>query len=805
MDEEIRLVKPEYACSPGKAPYAPIDHEYRTLIDSMQVCIGKHLLNEHFTTVWANRYFFEAIEYTQEEYQRLFHNNMDEYFHNDIETFYQLYALARSALKNKRSRFEYPCKMPQNGGSDIRVRLTGMLTGETVAGLPVIYIMFTNMTDMARTQPAQMVPYETIPGLAAEFQIKNEFQFKLIAANNRFLNFFGEKFFCGNTYSIADIENEDNRKALLSHYEYMRKGEPVRFIVQVQDKNENNRQFQVNVGCSGRPNGGSSYFVLFIDVSETAEQHALEQKLKERSDLLRGALDMAERANRAKSDFLSRMSHDIRTPMNAIMGMTAIARGSLNDPARLEDCLDKVESSAKYLLSLIDDILDMSKIENGQMTLKKQKINFVEFIRGIAVEFFPETEKKHLHLRISVDPNVKEFYIGDEPKLRKALVNLLNNAVKFTAPEGDVTLLVTAGKRSGSSSELIFIIRDNGLGMEPAILDKLFQPFEQDTYQREIYGGSGLGLAIAQNYVHSMNGTILVKSEPGQGSEFTVRVWLDSLEKVKTANGFEKRFNGLKILIADSDIKLCQDAAELFRQLDATVQCTQDAAEALLLLEEENARKSPFDLLVIDQKLTQGGLLSQSKEFCQLRRSGLNVAVSGYDRNFCEEAALQNGCYFLQKPLFCSTVYDFLLQVTQGQPSPESKCEIIFHGERILLAEDNDVNLEIAQTLLESRNLTVDAVRDGKEAVAMFQNSAPGTYCAVLMDIQMPVMNGLEATRVIRSLKRCDANTVPIIATSAHAFDEDVEKSLQSGMDAHISKPMDIPMLFKVLYDLINK
>lgn len=687
MDEKILPAKPEHMCTtPGQATHAPLDHEYRTLMDTMQVSVSKHLLDEHFTTVWANKYFFDTIKYSKEEYKNLFHNHMDEYFHNDIEEFNKISGHILSAFKSREPRCACICKIPQKGGGYIKARLSCTFTDEMISGFPAIYTVFTDVTDIT-------------------------------------------------------------------------------------------------------------------------EQRALEEKLKERSDLLRGALDMAERANRAKSDFLSRMSHDIRTPMNAITGMIAIARDSLNDPERLKDCLDKVESSSKSLLSLLNDMLDMSKLENGEMVLKKQKINFVEFIRGVAAVYCPEIRKKHLRLCATVDPDVKEFYIGDEPKLRQIIVNLLSNAVKFTDPEGLVELSVNAGKQTEASSELIFTIRDNGPGMEPAFLEKLFQPFEQGEFQRESCGGSGLGLAIAQNYVHMMNGTILVKSEPGWGSEFTVRVWLGTVEEQPRVNKPLKSFPDKKALIADSDVKLCSYTAQLLSRFGVTVQTTQDAAEALILLEEEQDGAAPFDLLVIDRNLVQDDLRPLIKQARRVSRGELVIAVSAYDCGCYQREALQDHTdYFLPKPLFPSTVYGFLMQATQGEKAePGHESAIKFYGERVLLAEDNDMNLEIAQTLLESRNLTVDAAHNGREAVDMFQNSAPGTYCAVLMDIQMPVMNGLEATRAIRSLQKSDAKTIPIIATSANAFEEDVEKSLQAGMNAHISKPVDIPLLFRVLYDLINK
>lgn len=412
--------------------------------------------------------------------------------------------------------------------------------------------------------------------------------------------------------------------------------------------------------------------------SDITEAQRQEQQKKE---ALSAALMAAKQANTAKSDFLSRMSHEIRTPMNAIIGMTNIAAKSIGDDEKVADCISKIDSSSKFLLSLINDILDMSRIESGKMLLRNEKIYFVDFIEGINAICGPQATVKRLAYECIIQPTVEECYMGDAMKLQQVLVNIIGNAVKFTEPGGKITFSVTQSDRTLHDAKLRFIIRDTGIGMSSEFLPNLFSPFEQEsTGITSVYGGTGLGLSISKNIVDLMDGRIRVNSVKGRGTEFVV------------------------------DIKLG--------------------------VTEESKRK--------------------------------------YSGNLHET-------YFAPAD---AEVYDFT-------------------GKRILLVEDHPINAEIAKVLLEDVGFQVETAENGLRAVEMFAASAPGYYAAILMDIRMPVMDGLEASGEIRKLDKKDARTIPIIAMTADAFDEDADKSIAAGMNMHLAKPIDPPGLYQVLYQFL--
>lgn len=791
----------------GKSALEKLDYEYNTLMSSLHVSVSKHLLDEHFTVIWANDFYYEKIGYSKEEYERLFHNHVDEYFRNAPTFFNQIASAVTTALQKGEQRYETVCRMPLKGGSTMWIHIVGTFTNERINGLPVVYSVFTDVTDLVQTQMEKSITYGNLPGFIAKFKVGCTVgDFGFVEASDRFLEFFGELPQDVPAYPLVNADTARNRRAIREHFSDMREGKPVRFSVQAKNRVGEDAWFQLNATCIDWMNGDPIYLVLYIDITDITEQRELQKKLEERSDMLRNALEMAERANQAKSDFLSRMSHDIRTPMNAIMGMIAIAKDSPDDPRRVADCLNKVELSAKFLLSLINDILDMSKIESGKMVLKKKTFDFAAFIGSITTMFYAEAEKRGIRFHVTASGDLREAYAGDELKLNQVLINLLGNALKFTDASGSVELSVRTGKLAETSQELIFTIKDTGTGMEKSFLHKLFQPFEQDGHQRGNRGGSGLGLAIARNYARMMNGDIEVESEPGAGSTFTAHLWLDLASERPGALTPKNRFRHMRALVVDADRETCAYAVRLLERFGARAAWALSGEDALAALADAAANGDPFTLAILDRQTPDmdGIALAETIRDRHPGREALCVAVAAYDWSGIRDEAERAGVDgFVQKPLLPSNIYDFLVSVTQDAPlSVEHERRETFSGERILLAEDNDINLEIAQTLLESRNLRVDTARDGLEAVERLRNSAPGTYLAVLMDIQMPVMDGLEATRRIRMLDTEEARTIPIIAMSANAFEEDVEKSLEAGMNGHISKPIDIPTLFDVLHGL---
>ncbi len=791
----------------GKSALEKLDYEYNTLMSSLHVSVSKHLLDEHFTVIWANDFYYEKIGYPKEEYERLFHNHVDEYFRNDPDLLAHIASVVDDALGTRASRYETVCRMPQKGGSYMWTHMVGTFTKERLNGFPVVYTVFTDVTDLVQTQMEKSITYDNLPGFIAKFRIGGTIDdFGFMEASKRFITFFGERSKDDPAYTLVNLDTDRNRQVVRTHFSDMREGKPVRFSVQAKNKDGEDAWFQLNATCIDWQGGDPIYLVIYIDITDITEQRELQKELEERSVMLRSALEMAERANLAKSDFLSRMSHDIRTPMNAIMGMVAIAKESMGDPRRVADCLDKVESSAKFLLSLINDILDMSKIESGKMVLKKKTFDFAAFIGSITTMFYVEAEKRGINFHVTASGDLREAYMGDELKLNQVIINLLGNALKFTDASGSVELSVGTGKLTETSQELIFTIKDTGMGMEKSFLHKLFQPFEQDDRQRGNRGGSGLGLAIARNYARMMNGDIGVESEPGAGSTFVVHLWLDLASERPKAVTPKNRFRHMRALVVDADRETCAYAVRVLERFGARAAWALSSEDAFAALADAAVNGDPFTLAILDRQTPgmDGIALAEGIRRRHPDRKALCVAVAAYDWSGIRDEAERAGVDgFVQKPLLPSNIYDFLVSVTQDTPlSVEPERRETFSGERVLLAEDNDINLEIAQTLLESRNLRVDTARDGQEAVERLRNSEPGTYLAVLMDIQMPVMDGLEATRRIRMLDTEAARTVPIIAMSANAFEDDVEKSLEAGMNGHISKPIDIPTLFGVLHNL---
>lgn len=537
----------------------------------------------------------------------------------------------------------------------------------------------------------------------------------------------------------------------------------------------------------------------------------VEQERKQREDMS-SALMAAEQANAAKTDFLSRMSHEIRTPMNAIIGMTAIAVQANHDNTQVADCLSKIGISSRFLLSLINDILDMSRIESGKMLLKNEKIPTEEFVNGINAICFSQAEAKGVTYECIVDPVLDDYYVGDAMKLQQVLVNIIENAIKFTPEGGTVTFSVEQCRRSRKGAELRFVVNDTGVGMNEEFLPHIFEPFSQEsTGTTALYGGTGLGLAISKNIVDLMDGHIGVRSIKGIGTEFTVvarlgiteEALLQSRKKAQIHN-----FAHLKTLVVDDDVAACISVVATLKEIGITGEWVDSGSKAVKRVEELWSENKYYDMVLIDWKMPGMNGIETARKIRTIVGPDVTIIImTAYDWSVIEhEAKLAGVNLLVSKPMFRSSLISAFSK-TLGEKEEEQKKNTTpaydFTGRRVLLVEDNALNTEVAMMLLESRGLMVETAENGLRAMEMFAKTEKGHYAAILMDIRMPVMDGLTAARNIRNLSNPDAGEIPIIAMTANAFDEDIEKSKAAGMNAHLEKPIDPNRLYQTLHHFI--
>lgn len=547
---------------------------------------------------------------------------------------------------------------------------------------------------------------------------------------------------------------------------------------------------------------------LAILLSNRVDERRYEDEQKQQA--LQTALESAQAASNSKSQFLSNMSHDIRTPMNAIVGMTAIAAAHLDDRERVLECMRKINLSSKHLLSLINDVLDMSKIESGKISLRDEPFNFAELAADAMELVRPQANANRLRLNIHLSLLKNENVIGDPLRVRQILINILSNAVKYTLPGGTVRVEVRQESctRRGYQS-YVFCCADTGIGMSTEFMKKLFQPFEraQDSTSSKI-SGTGLGMAITKNIVDLMNGEIMVESKMGQGSVFTVTLPLKLQDAPKEEVPGE--WLGVRSLIVDDDLQTCKNASELLESMGFIAEFVTEGRAAVRRVVEAKDGPDPFELVIIDWKMPDMDGVEAARRI--RREVGPDIPVivlTAYDWSEIENEAREAGVTaFLSKPFYRSKIC-YLLSELSGekkqieQQSPAQWKE--FSGARVLIVEDNEINREIARTIIEEMGVNVEEAYDGREALDKFSQSPQGYYDLVFMDIQMPGMNGYEATEAIRALKRPDAAAVPIVAMTANAFEEDVRAALRAGMNAHLSKPIEVEMLEKMLYTYLIK
>ena len=544
------------------------------------------------------------------------------------------------------------------------------------------------------------------------------------------------------------------------------------------------------------------YVLLKSDIT------AVIREQQEQNELLASALKGAQQANEAKTSFLSNMSHEIRTPMNAIIGLDSIALSDPDLPDKTREYLEKIDGSAKHLLNLINDILDMSRIESGRMTLKSEEFSFRQMLEQINTMISGQCQNKGLNYECRINGKIDDYYIGDDMKLKQVLINILGNAVKFTPPGGFVTFSVERTAQFAGKSTLCFTIQDTGVGMDEAFQPKIFEAFSQeDENKSNKYGSTGLGMAITKNIVEMMNGNIKLESEKGVGSTFVVTVTLKDSDK-KEHRTDELRPQEMSVLIIDDDPIDCEHARLVLEEIGIAADTALGGAEALKQIELHHARREFYDLILVDWKMPEQDGLAVTRRIREMyNHESTIIILTAYSWDEVAEEAQGAGVdSFMAKPLFASNVLEEFRHaiVRKNETADETVHKADLTGRHILLAEDMAINAEIMKELLGMREMQVDHAENGQEVVDMFTQSPVSYYDAVLMDVRMPVKTGLEAAAEIRALDRRDAKAVPIIALTANAFDEDVQRSLQAGMNAHLSKPVDPERLYDTLESLIR-
>lgn len=557
---------------------------------------------------------------------------------------------------------------------------------------------------------------------------------------------------------------------------------------------------QVRIAFVHEKDGG------FVAVVGTRNVDDLIKKERQQEMALQAAYDAAEAANRAKTDFLSNMSHDIRTPMNGIIGMTAIAAAHIDDKERVQDCLQKITQASKHLLSLINEVLDMSKIESGKVDLIEEEFNLSDLIDNLISMTNSQIEEHHHELCVNISGVTHEEVIGDSLRIQKVFTNLMGNAVKFTPDGGKIRLSISEKPSNQAKIGCYeFVFEDNGIGMSEEFLDKIFEPFAraEDGHVNKTQG-TGLGMPISRNIVRMMGGDIKVESKLGVGSRFTVNIYLKLQEDVEVP--YDK-FIDLDVLVADDDALSLESCCGMLNDFGMKAEGVSTGREAVKHVVLHHEQKRDYFACIIDWKMPDMDGIETTKA---IRRAVGNdvpiIIISAYDWSEIEQEARAAGANaFISKPLFRSRLEKTFSSLVgeeeqKGQEPPMMELQNIdLAGYRALLVEDNELNAEIAGEILKETGILVEYAVDGIEAVDMVSACEDGYYDIIFMDIQMPRMNGYDATRAIRAMKRNYCKQLPIVAMTANAFAEDVQAAKTVGMNEHIAKPLEMEVLAKTL------
>ena len=643
---------------------------------------------------------------------------------------------------------------------------------------------------------------ESIPGGIC--QMADDGHLSILWHNDAFLKIIGytREQFKAELNGTADYVLPEDMATLAEALEKTKRTRQTQLLeMRIRRRDGESRTLLTSVGYSHAAENAACpvYYNVLVDITEY--KRLLERNERQVKDAL---LAKARAASESKSRFLSRMSHELRTPLNAVISMNRLAIHGRNDAKVLQNCHAKIEAAAQYLLSLINDVLDFSRIENGKLQLSIQPFSLPALLYDLYDLFANEAAQKSLIFSLYAEPFEEERFNGDALHLKQICVNLLSNAFKFTGEHGHVSLTVRKLTARGRTNVLEFTVSDTGIGISPDGLTRIFNMFEQESSTvTHRYGGSGLGLSISKALAELMDGSITAKSRERQGSSFIVILPLETAPDQATPDRTDVADLCSRVLVVDGR----RDGGAASRILNAArikTACATDVSEAIRLLDASITEHAPFDAVLLAAALPGADRLREHlRERPEL--ADVRLALTGMqlpDPEMMED----NTAGFIRKPFFRSVLLDGLRELREGAPKaapPEQPID--FTGKRLLLVEDNELNMEIAHEQLKARGFSVELARDGQEALELFAASGPRYFDAILMDVLMPVMDGLTTTRKIRRLQRDDAHTIPIIALSANAFAEDHQKSLDSGMNAHISKPLEIDTLCELLQNCFNK
>lgn len=773
-----------------------LDQDYAEIMNALNVAVSAHLLDEHFTVLWASQYFYKFIDYTKAEYENAYHNHVDEYMRDTPETFAQVQSAVVEALAKEQDSVTLYPRFRKQDGSRFSAKLVCNFSNEVVDGKKVIYAFMTDVTELQRSQKEKAIAYDSIPGFVVKYRI-GKTKIETLEANSNFFEFYGidpSKIALHIPFSMAVKED---RLKFKNAEEAMRRKERIHFVIRSIGRTGEQSWLQVNGDCIDTIDNDPVYMFIYTDITNITEQRELQRRLEERNAQLRDALEIAKTANSAKTDFLARMSHDLRTPINAIVGTTSLAETYTELP-KIREALKTISASSEYLLSLINEILDMNRIENGQLRLKKNTVALPELFRNLTAMLMPEITRKNQILEIARLDITHEKIYADADRLRQVFINLLDNAIKYTPEGGTIRLSFLETSEISGIASYEFIFEDNGIGMPEEFMTRIFKPFERaETPECRHITGSGLGLSIAQNIVRLMGGRILVESVYKKGSIFRVQI---PLRTIDAPESLHPELKDQPVMLIHSDYEGGENIKAMLEETGIALTCAkteEEITQGIKTLAGQN--KLPKALILCDVK----------PELCELVNT-LHTRYQNLLPIICitradKHTTLPN-CgvsVLLEGPVFRSTLTQVLHKVIANDHTASENTVnpqmIKFKHMNVLIVEDNLVNARIACEIVKSLSAVPVRAETGEEALRLFCEAPEFSYDMILMDIRLPGLDGYETATRIRALPRADAADIPIVAMTANTFPEDIARSYESGMNYHLAKPIDIPILSRVL------